>query len=67
MAENIKAAAKGRHRELPRVRLIPVVDPLSDPAQRRKEVQLVLAMMFANLHKRGRPKKDGNEETDHAA
>lgn len=67
MAETIKATAKGRLRELLRVRLIPVVDPLSDAIQRRQEVQLILAEMFASLHRRGRPRKGGLEEADLAA
>jgi len=67
MAEKIKATAQGRPRELPRVRLIPVVDPASGAILRKKEVQVMLIAMFANLHKRGRPRKGDEEETDHAA
>jgi hypothetical protein len=67
MAEKLKETAKGRLRDLPRVRLIPVVDSLSDGVQRRNEVQAMLATMFASLHQRGRPRKDGGENKDHAA
>lgn len=67
MADKTESAAKKRRRELPRVRLIPAIDPTSDATLRKKEVQLILSMMFANLHKRGRPAKGGDPENDHAA
>jgi hypothetical protein len=67
MAEKLKEGAQRRLRDLPRVRLIPVVDSLSDGAQRKNEVQAMLATMFASIHQRGRPRKDGGENKDHAA
>lgn len=67
MADKTDSAAKKRRRELPRVRLIPTIDPKSDAVMRKKEVQLILSMMFANLHKRGRPVKGGDPEKDYAA
>lgn len=48
---------KTDHAGLPEVRLIPVEDPTSLANERREEVQSILAMMYAGLHKRGRPAK----------
>lgn len=67
MAKKVKDAAQRRPSELPRVCLIPEVDRSTDADMRKKEVQLILAMMFANLHKRGRPKGNSGEEDAYAA
>ena len=67
MASKIQSAAQGRAHELPRVRLIPVFDPKSDADERKAEVQTILATMFANLHRRGRPRAVGGEGEADAA
>lgn len=67
MAVTVMKAANRRARELPRVRLIAVVDPLSDGVRRKKEVQSLLATMFASVHQVGRPRKSGDQDKGYAA
>lgn len=57
MADKIKAAAKGRVRELPRVDLIPVANESCSDPSRIKEIGDLIATIIFKGRKRGRPSK----------
>lgn len=67
MSKRAPRAVKRRLSEKPRVQLIPVVDESPAADRRRKEIQTLLSTMFADLHRRGRPKKEQKEESSHVA
>lgn len=67
MVKIASRAVRRRVRENPRVQLIPVIDDSSNADQRKHEIQTILALMVANARKRGRPKKDVEEELPYAA
>lgn len=67
MANTIKSAARKRRSENPRIQLIPVFDETFNGDKLRNEIRDLLASMFMNAHKRGRPKKDCEPEVSNAA
>mgnify|MGYP007080472283 CR=1 FL=1 len=67
MARLRKLRGQDPQRELPRVRLIPTVDLSDDDTRRKEDIDSLLTIIVANLHKRGRPKKIMEEELPHAA
>ena len=49
------------------VKLSPHKDESNKSASRKKSVQLIISMMISDLHRRGRPKKDEEGDSSHAA
>ena len=66
MARKRRLKAFGPLRDLPTVEFIPVREGKEEFEKRVQEVRDIIARMYVNARKRGRPVKDEWEE-DHAA
>ena len=67
MAKALAGIGIKPRRELPRVELIPVSMAPEEGKQKFEETQRLLAQIVTLSHKRGRRKKDHDQEDTHAA
>ena len=67
MAKTLAGIGGKPKRELPRVELIPVPTAPEEGKQKFEETQRLLAQIVTLSHKRGRRRKDHDQEDSHAA
>lgn len=67
MAKALAGLGVKPRRELPRVDLIPVETPQAEARERGDEIQRLIAEIVMSSHRRGRKKKNYDQEDSHAA